>query len=1193
MVAEELGYYTLPVIASFEGIDKQVNSKLSKAFGIAGKQAGAELAQGAGDGLKALEREVESAGKAYQKLRDKASDAIGKVRVEEEKLAKAREAGKADQITAAEERLAKARRDSVRATREAQDSHKGLQDAQRRLADGTDDLGGRFGKLSGLAGSAGAAMAGAGALAGGAALAGIAALGAGVVTAGNRLYELGAQFDDLSDTLQTKTGLSGQALDDLKGSVEKLGTTKVPSTFGEIGDVAAEVTRNLHLTGQPLEDITSRLANLSRMGQEVNVRELGKAFRAFGVDVADQPQALNSLYEASTKSGLQIDDMTASVVKGGAALRALGLNFGESAALVATFDEAGLDADKMLAGLTKGSAAFAKDGKSAAEGLRDTISQIGHLIDVGDEVGATNLANKVFGAKGGVNFFDAIKSGNLDVQSLSESLAQSGLDINDVSDDTADWSERWQLLKNEVSAALEPLAGDVFDGVNEQLTHLADWVSQHKPEVIDFFTGLGDAAITGADTALDAVGQLAQGVGQFLEPFGDIEGAMLKFQAFQAKIRGDFDTERELNAQAEEWFSLGEGLDSVGQKMRDFDPQKLRDKLHDVADDAKVAAGKNDDLSTSIGDIGDAINKLPKDLPSWFGPLTTGTGPGQTTNPLDVIGGGPGSSVLPGGQLPGLPKLIPGAGGSGAGLNLQIAAANGAARKVGSDAGLLPGTVSVKDTIASQFSNISDIGGFRQDPQFPNEHPSGKAIDVMVPGWNTPQGKAEGDQIAAFALQQPGVQYVLWQRKQWNPDGTSSSMPDRGGATANHMDHVHVHVEPGGSKDTDNGTVRKQGGSTTSLSLGTNGQQQWNADWNAVAQGESGGNFQTNTGNGYYGGYQFTQSTWEQFGGKEFAERADQATPYQQTIVAERTLAGQGPGAWPNTFKAGNSGPGAPDASLNNAFGAGYKPGIGTPGYNEYGEPGYYEQDPKAVRQARQAIDDANERVKRADQAVAEAEARKAELDADASESQKLSAENALENAKADAAKARREADDAKTDAATTAQGKFTAAKEAKSSSGGKGGFDQLGGLGSIFGSFLKETTGLDGSFLPDISNALPMQMLNAGLNAFAGPLQGLVDGQLGIMQPGWQPGMPVNGVANDTGIGTSNAAFGMPDVAVPPMPPGDQHIGPGGPTAPGPVQNISIDQSVRGNVGSSPEELFKTRDQGLARAMPRIPNFR
>lgn len=88
------------------------------------------------------------------------------------------------------------------------------------------------------------------------------------------------------------------------------------------------------------------------------------------------------------------------------------------------------------------------------------------------------------------------------------------------------------------------------------------------------------------------------------------------------------------------------------------------------------------------------------------------------------------------------------------------------------------------------------------------------------------------------------------------------------------------------------------------------------ATWNKVAACESSGNWSINTGNGYYGGLQFTQSTWEAYGGARYAPRADQATRAEQVAVAEKVLNGQGPGAWPVcSVRAGLSrgGP-APDA---------------------------------------------------------------------------------------------------------------------------------------------------------------------------------------------------------------------------------------------------------------------------------------
>ncbi|MGW3359860.1 transglycosylase family protein [Streptomyces bungoensis] len=71
------------------------------------------------------------------------------------------------------------------------------------------------------------------------------------------------------------------------------------------------------------------------------------------------------------------------------------------------------------------------------------------------------------------------------------------------------------------------------------------------------------------------------------------------------------------------------------------------------------------------------------------------------------------------------------------------------------------------------------------------------------------------------------------------------------------------------------------------------------SQWDAVAQCESGGNWSINTGNGYYGGLQFSASTWAAYGGTAYAAQANQASKAQQIAVAEKVLAAQGKGAWP------------------------------------------------------------------------------------------------------------------------------------------------------------------------------------------------------------------------------------------------------------------------------------------------------
>ncbi|MDV9187895.1 transglycosylase family protein [Streptomyces sp. SR27] len=72
------------------------------------------------------------------------------------------------------------------------------------------------------------------------------------------------------------------------------------------------------------------------------------------------------------------------------------------------------------------------------------------------------------------------------------------------------------------------------------------------------------------------------------------------------------------------------------------------------------------------------------------------------------------------------------------------------------------------------------------------------------------------------------------------------------------------------------------------------------SEWDRVAQCESGGNWSINTGNGYYGGLQFSASTWAAYGGTAYASTANQASKSQQIAIGEKVLAGQGKGAWPS-----------------------------------------------------------------------------------------------------------------------------------------------------------------------------------------------------------------------------------------------------------------------------------------------------
>ncbi|MGW5527813.1 transglycosylase family protein [Streptomyces xanthochromogenes] len=111
--------------------------------------------------------------------------------------------------------------------------------------------------------------------------------------------------------------------------------------------------------------------------------------------------------------------------------------------------------------------------------------------------------------------------------------------------------------------------------------------------------------------------------------------------------------------------------------------------------------------------------------------------------------------------------------------------------------------------------------------------------------------------------------------------------------------------------------------------------------WNQVAACESGGMWSADFGNGLYGGLQFSQATWEAYGGNEYAQRADLASRAQQIAVAEKVLAAKGPQAFANCgsgaglSKGGGSAdvdPGVPDTSDNTPAPVPSAPATKTPG---------------------------------------------------------------------------------------------------------------------------------------------------------------------------------------------------------------------------------------------------------------------
>ena len=251
--------------------------------------------------------------------------------------------------------------------------------------------------------------------------------------------------------------------------------------------------------------------------------------------------------------------------------------------------------------------------------------------------------------------------------------------------------------------------------------------------------------------------------------------------------------------------------------------------------------------------------------------------------------------------------------------------------------------------------------------------------------------------------------------------------------------------------------------------------------------------------------------------------------------------------------------------ALINAYGPGYKPGIGTPGRDEYGEPGYYRVDPDKVQSALDSRDDREWSAQEAERRAQEArEARQAlEDDPNADDTSIAGADEDVRKAERAAAVARREAAKSAQDVAEAMKGDFTKARNEQKQAADKASGQNdngLAGIGGIFGSFLKETLGID------ISGLMPLQMLGTALNVGGAMSQSLTEHN------------------------ASAAPFGIPEIAAPPMPVGGAHGLTGGLPGPGTIVNVNNSQNFNNSpVGSDPAEVEKQRQNNINRS-PRLP---
>lgn len=321
--------------------------------------------------------------------------------------------------------------------------------------------------------------------------AGLGITAAAAVGAGVALFKIGENFDDAYDKIRVGTGKTGKDLDGLK-SVFKDVVRDVPTSFGAASDAIVKISQKTGLTGKPLRTMTDQMLELSRLTKTdlgTNLESVTSLFNNFGIGAGQQSAKLDELFRASQQTGISVGDLAGQMSSAGTVLRGVGLNFDQSATLIAGLSKAGVDASQVMPALSKTLATAAKLGKPASQVFHDVFQQIKKAPS---DTKAAADAIAVFGAKAGPKLALSIREGKLSLDDLGKTIAGGHDTIMKASSDTQDFGEKWEKFKNRTLVALEPIASKVFDGVGkamDKLPGIVDNVTSKAKQGWDNFLG--------------------------------------------------------------------------------------------------------------------------------------------------------------------------------------------------------------------------------------------------------------------------------------------------------------------------------------------------------------------------------------------------------------------------------------------------------------------------------------------------------------------------------------------------------------------------------------------------------------------------------------------------------------------------------------------------------------------------------
>lgn len=311
---------------------------------------------------------------------------------------------------------------------------------------------------------------------------------AGLTAVGTAGVAAAMSLDDGYDTIITKTGATGEALEELNNVADNL-FTNLPIEMEDAGIAVGEVNTRFQATGETLEELSKQFIEFSEInGTDLNssIDNVDAIMTKFEVDISQSTNVLGLMTKAGQDTGISMENLQSSLKTNGAALKELGLNLPQSVNLLAQLEANGVDVTTTLAGLKKAVINATKEGKSADKAIEETIASIKNAAN---ETEALQTATELFGTKGAAEMTQAIREGRLSINELSASLENYGTIVEDTFNETLDPWDDAKVATNNLKAAAADLGGTLLNSTKPIITSLVDKIK----EFTKWFKNLSDS----------------------------------------------------------------------------------------------------------------------------------------------------------------------------------------------------------------------------------------------------------------------------------------------------------------------------------------------------------------------------------------------------------------------------------------------------------------------------------------------------------------------------------------------------------------------------------------------------------------------------------------------------------------------------------------------------------------------------